>query len=153
MEHQTKTFAQAMDGALAEVASNVQSTKDSRILEAERKRHFLTVMLRWQAIFKRADSGSIENDKWLLAEYYKSLGHLTERGLDTLTEELKTRCTFFPSIKECLETINPPRYSYSNPFYGGSDGRKPALLFERPAQQQISRATALQIVHRSDDPE
>lgn len=72
---------------------------------------------RWAALFKRSDSGSVEADKWLIAEYYKSLGHLTPQGLETLTEELKARCTFFPTIRECLEIINPPKYSYASPFY------------------------------------
>lgn len=77
----------------------------------------MQVMRRWQAIFKRADTGDIETDKLMLAEYYKSLGHLGPHGWDLLTEELKTRCTFFPTIKECLEVINPARYDYASPFY------------------------------------
>lgn len=112
----------------AVAVSPEQSTRESRTLEIERKRHFLSVMLRWQSLFKRADSGSIEADKWLLAEYFKSLGHLSPAGLDALTEELKTRCTFFPTIKECIEVIRPARHSYGNPFYGVGAGCPPELL-------------------------
>lgn len=73
---------------------------------------------RWEALFKRADRGDEMADKWLIAEYYKSLGHLSQGGLEALTDQLKRRCTFFPSIRECLEIINVPQLSgqWGNPF-------------------------------------
>jgi hypothetical protein len=96
-----------------------RSTKASTSLDKEiaHKRHFLTVFRRWEALFKRADRGDIQADKWFIAEYYKSLGHLSQNGLEALTEELKERCTFFPTIKECLAIIRPSRFDYANPFY------------------------------------
>lgn len=103
----------------AVAALQEQSMKDSTSLAKEiaHKRHFLTVFRRWEALFKRADRGDPEADKWFIAEYYKSLGHLSEYGLERLTDELKARCTFFPTIKECLDIIKPARFDYGNPFY------------------------------------
>lgn len=105
-----------------------QSTKASSSLaeEVERKKHFLQTFRRWEALFKRADRGDVQAEKWLIADYFKSLGHLSPDGLEALTDELKVRCTFFPSIKECLEITNPKRFDYSSPFYalrhlGGDD--------------------------------
>lgn len=85
----------------------------------DHKRHFLSVFRRWEALFKRADRGDIQAEKWLIAEYFASLGHLNEHGLTLLTGELKKRCTFFPTIRECLEIINVPQISanYASPFY------------------------------------
>lgn len=96
-----------------------QSMKDSISLAEEiaRKRCFLEVFRRWEILFKRADRGDVQAEKWLIADYFKSLGHLSPEGLEALTDELKARCTFFPTIKECLEIINPSRYSYESPFY------------------------------------
>lgn len=141
MQAETKAFKQAAATALTVVAASAeQSTKASRALEIERKRHFLTVMQRWERLFKRADSGSVEADKWFLAEYFKSLGHLSPEGLEALTEQLKARCTFFPTIRECLEVINPPRHSYSNPF-NRINGRIPDRLLAGPAPLQIEETT------------
>ena len=96
-----------------------QSTKASSSLAAEiqRKRHFLETFRRWEALFKRADRGDVQAEKWLIADYFKSLGHLSPEGLEALTDELKVRCTFFPSIKECLDITNPKQFDYGNPFY------------------------------------
>jgi len=115
--------------ALTAVAAlQEQLTKDSASLadEIQRKKHFLQVFRRWEALFKRADRGDVEAEKWLIADYFKSLGHLSPEGLEALTDELKARCTFFPTIKECLEITNPKRFDYSSPFYalrhlGGDD--------------------------------
>lgn len=86
--------------------------------EIERKKHFLQVFRRWEALFKRADRGDIQAEKWLIADYYKSLGHLSPEGLEALTDELKAKCIFFPAIKECLEIMNPKRFDYASKFYG-----------------------------------
>ena len=85
--------------------------------EIARKKHFLQIFRRWEALFKRADKGDIQAEKWLIADYFKSLGHLSEVGLEALTDELKKRCIFFPTIKECLDIIKPARFDYGNPFY------------------------------------
>ena len=85
--------------------------------EIERKKHFLQVFRRWEALFKRADRGDIQAEKWLIADYFKSLGHLSPEGLEALTDELKAKCIFFPTIRECLEIMNPKRFDYASQFY------------------------------------
>jgi len=134
MEHtDPKPFAAAINAALtAAQHSTEQSTKASRASEGERKRHFLTVMKRWAAVFKRADSGDIEKEMWLIAEYFKAIGHLSPAGLEALTEQLLRKCTFFPTIRECIEIIEVPQLSgqWGNPFIN----RNPALYVDqRPA--------------------
>lgn len=129
-----KSFQAAMATALTAAApSPEQSTMGSTSSDhVDRKRHFLQVFRRWEALFKRADRGDEQAEKWFIAEYYKSLGHLSHDGLEALTEQLKCRCTFFPTIKECLEIINVPQLSgqWGNPFIN----RSPALYVDqRPA--------------------
>lgn len=59
----------------------------------------------------------MEADKWLIAEYYDSLKHLSADGFDALTRALKEQCIFFPSIKECLDLTRPRgRYDWGHPF-------------------------------------
>lgn len=118
MQPEIKTIAQAADSALSAVAACLTpSTQESQTSdENAHKRAFLETFRRWAILFKRADSGDITADMWLVAEYYKSLRHLNADGFEHLTEELKRRCTFFPSVKECLEVINPSKYSYESPF-------------------------------------
>ena len=84
-------------------------------------------------LFKRKD-GDVEADKWLIAEYYKSLGHLSAEGLDRLTDCLKETCVFFPTIKECLDLTRPGKWEFSHPFYGIAH-RKPAPALAAPVQQ------------------
>ena len=114
MAKQIGTAAQTAVAALQE-----QSTKGSTSLaeENEHKRYFLIVFRRWEALFKRADRGDVQAEKWLIADYYKSLCHLSPEGLERLTDALKERCTFFPTIKECLEITRPSRFDYGHPFY------------------------------------
>jgi hypothetical protein len=84
---------------------------------ADHKRAFLETFRRWEALFKRKDSGDTQAEKWLIAEYYDSLGHLSPDGFNTLTRLLKENCTFFPSIKECLDLMRPKdRYDWGHPF-------------------------------------
>jgi hypothetical protein len=123
MAQQIGEVAQTAAAALQE-----QSTKGLTSLADEnaRKRYFLQTFRRWEALFKRADRGDVQSEKWLIADYYKSLGFLSAEGLEVLTDELKKQCTFFPSIKECLEITNPKRFDYASPFYrlrhlGGDD--------------------------------
>ena len=148
----SQSFAQAASKALTAVAaSQEQSTKGSTG-SSEHKLAFLQTFRRWEILFKRADRGDVEADKWLIAEYYKSLGHLTPAGFELLTEQLKERCTFFPTIKECLEVINPPKYSYGNPFNNsahrltGSADEIGTLAWYRAARGDLALAD-----HSSDD--
>lgn len=112
--------------------------------EIQRKKHFLQVFRRWEALFKRADRGDVEAEKWLIADYFKSLGHLSPEGLEALTDELKVRCTFFPTIKECYEIMNPKRFDYSNKFYGMKHlgERKFLAAPEQPNPRLMSQVNA-----------
>ena len=87
-------------------------------MELERKREFLAIFQRWERLFKRRD-GEANAEKWLIAEYYDSLGHLSADGLAALTKLLKSRCTFFPTIAECLAAMKCDPYDWGNPFRGG----------------------------------
>ena len=130
----------------AVAALQEQSTKDSVSLadEIQRKKHFLQVFRRWEALFKRADRGDVEAEKWLIADYFKSLGHLSPEGMEALTDELKARCTFFPTIKECLEIMNPPRFDYANKFYGMKHLGERAFLAapEKPNHRLMAQVEA-----------
>ena len=125
--------AQVLTGAAASQSPSVTgshtSTQNLPGYEArlEHKRAFLAAFQRWERIFKRKD-GEPNAEKWLIAEYYDSLGDLSEQGLETLTKMLKAKCTFFPSIKECLDAMACDRYDYGHPFRG-----RPAALFQRSA--------------------
>lgn len=88
----------------------------------DRKRHFLEVFRRWDALFKRGDRGDIMAEKWLIAEYFKRLGHLSPTGLECLTDLLTEKYTFFPTIAECLAVMKCDRYDYGNPFRNGAAG-------------------------------
>ena len=103
----------------AVAALQEQSTRESisSADEIAQKRHFLQTFRRWEALFKRADRGDVQAEKWLIADYYKSLCHLSPAGLEVLTDELKERCTFFPTIRECLEVTRPKQFDYANRFY------------------------------------
>lgn len=104
--------------------------------EGARKKHFLQVFRRWEALFKRADKGDDMMERLLLAEYYRSLGHLSHDGLEALTDQLKRRCTFFPTIKECLDIINvaPLSGDWGNPFVS----RSPRLYSPQNAHNALS---------------
>lgn len=113
-----KTLGQVAPTAVAALQEQLTKGLTSLAEEIERKKHFLQVFRRWEALFKRADRGDIQAEKWLIADYYKSLGHLSPEGLEALTDELKAKCIFFPTIKECLEIMNPARFDYASKFYG-----------------------------------
>lgn len=103
------------------------------------------VFRRWENLFKRKD-GNVESDKWLIAEYYKSLGHLSEAGLDKLTDVLKETCIFFPTIKECLDATRASRWDYGHPFRSLCDPG-PNPLLRAPAPRAIAPR---QIEHHDD---
>ena len=146
-------LAQVLPTAVA--ALQEQSTKDSDSLaeEIQRKKHFLQVFRRWEALFKRADRGDVEAEKWLIADYFKSLGHLSPEGMEALTDELKARCTFFPTIKECLEIMNPARFDYSNKFYGMKHlGERQFLAApEQPNPRLMSQVNAERLLSSEAD--
>ena len=66
-------------------------------------------------LFKRKD-GEAQAAKWLVAEYFDSLGHLSADGFKALTRQLKERCIFFPTVRECLEITRPGPYDWASPF-------------------------------------
>jgi hypothetical protein len=140
----------------AAAALQEQLTKDSTSLneENERKRHFLQTFRRWEALFKRADRGDVQAEKWLIADYFKSLGHLSAEGLEALTDELKARCIFFPTIKECLEITNPKRFDYANPFYAlrhlGGDAKMLAAT-EKPNARLMGQIQAERLLSSGDE--
>lgn len=122
----------------AAAASLEPQTKGSNGSQDEHKLYFLKTIRRWEMLFKRKD-GNVESDKWLIAEYYKSLGHLSEAGLDRLTEVLKETHTFFPTIKECLDATRCGQYDYGHPFISLKLGRSsPLLRAPAPAPLQIA---------------
>ena len=142
MEHtEAKPIGKAMDAVLAAAApSQKSSTKGSTSSdEGDRKRHFLMVFRRWEALFKRADRGDEQAEMWFVAEYYDSLKHLSPAGLEALTKQLKARCTFFPTIKECLDITNCASLDWSNPF----SQRSPALFQHSASVARIGSTQAL----------
>lgn len=113
---EAKPIGQAVTAVMVGAASHGQSMKDSTSLIAH-KRKFFETFRRWEILFKRKDGGDVEAAKWLIAEYYDSLRHLTADGFDTLTRMLKERCTFFPTIRECIELTRCGPYDFGHPFY------------------------------------
>ncbi len=96
-------------------------------------------------LFKRKD-GDVQSDKWLIAEYYKSLNHLTPEGFDKLTDILKETCIFFPTIRECLEAVTcKDRYDWDHPFRGN-----PTTLVRRAPPPMRIAAPAKQIGYDDD---
>ena len=113
-----QTFGQAAQTALDQATSQSQSSKDLSG-STSHKRAFLEQFRRWEAMFVRKDGRTVEAEKWLIAEYYASLKHLSPAGFAKLTEALREHCTFFPSIAECLKHTRPAdRFDYSHPFHG-----------------------------------
>jgi len=131
---QTTTIGQAVASVIAGATKSEQQTKPSNSSAVlEHKRLFLETYKRWARIFKGKD-GDLNDEKWLIAEYYDSLGHLSPAGLDALTKSLKATCTFFPTIKECLEAIKPAsRYDWGHPFLNA-----PAMFLPRPNVAQLA---------------
>jgi len=110
-----------------------QSTKDLNG-SREHKLAFLKTFRRWEVLFKRKDSGDMQAARWLIAEYYDSLGFLSLEGFEALTKMLKERCVFFPTISECLAIMKPKdRYDYGHPFLKASTGEMSPLILSRPS--------------------
>lgn len=127
------------------LASPEQSTK-GLTGSTDHKRAFLETFRRWEALFKRKDSGDAQADKWLIAEYYDSLGHLSPDGLQALTRLLKENCTFFPTIRECLDMMRPKdRCDWGHPFLGAGGQTPPHLLAGSPSRRALTANRVLQI--------
>lgn len=131
-------FATAAQRALTAAAPLPgSSTKDSNS-STDHKRAFLETFRRWEALFKRRDGGDAQAERWLIAEYYESLGHLSAEGLRELTKLLKANCTFFPTIRECLDLIKPKdRYDWGHPFLGAGGRTPPHLLAAPPSRKAL----------------
>ncbi|MBF5091929.1 hypothetical protein F1640_18410 [Novosphingobium sp. NBM11] len=141
------TMAAAAEQA-GKAPSTEQSTTDLQALEREHRRAFLETFRRWAALFKRRDSGDVEAEKWLMAEYYDSLRHLSPEGLNTLTRLLKENCVFFPSIKECLDLMRPKdRYDFGHPFLG----HKPHLYLAKPDRKALAMDRVARLAGPADD--
>ncbi len=121
--------------ATAVAPSQKQSMKDlNGYSEADHKRAFLETFRRWEVLFKRKDSGDTQADKWLIAEYYDSLKHLSPKGFDALTRLLKENCIFFPTIKECLDAMRPrDHFDYAHPFLAVARKEPSSLLVQTSA--------------------
>lgn len=130
---------------IGEAAGQEQSTRQSNTLD--HKRAFLRHYKRWAAMFRGKDTGSIESEKWLIAEYYQSLSHLSEAGFEALTERLKETCTFFPSIRECLDLTKPKdRYDWGHPFLN-----KPHMFASSPSRQALAATAQPMLTNETDD--
>lgn len=117
--------------------------------EAEHKRAFLRTFRRWAILFKGKDM-AVEDEKWLIAEYYRALSFLTEGGFSALTEELAAKHTFFPSIAECLAIANPGRNNYKARF-GGDPKYMPSLFRAAPSAQPALSAPRAALTYGGDE--
>ena len=120
------------------VASQEQLTK-GLTGSMDHKRAFLETFRRWEVLFKRKDAGDMQAEKWLIAEYYDSLGHLSLEGMNVLTRMLKENCTFFPTIRECLELMRPKdRYDWGHPFLSVYNGQPSPLITHKPSERVLA---------------
>jgi hypothetical protein len=118
----------------------------------DHKRAFLETFRRWEALFKRKDTGDTQADKWLIAEYYDSLGHLSIDGLQALTRLLKENCTFFPTIRECLDLMRPKdKFDFGHPFIAAYRGQPTNLLAARPNARVLEYQRTMQIADARTD--
>ncbi|NBW44255.1 MAG: hypothetical protein EBR45_01605 [Betaproteobacteria bacterium] len=105
----------------------------------DHKRAFLREYQRWAMLFRGKDTGDTESEKWLIAEYYESLQHLSEEGFAELTKLLKANCTFFPTVRECLDLMRPKdRYDWGHPFLAAHKGQSTPLLRHAPPPRVLA---------------
>lgn len=144
-------IAQAINNVMAGAASPEQLTK-GLTGSTEHKRAFLETFRRWEVLFKRKDSGDVQADRWLIAEYYDSLGHLSVEGMNVLTRLMKENCTFFPTIRECLDLMRPKdRYDWGHPFLAVANGRPSPLIASRPSERVLAIQQAARLPAPDDD--
>lgn len=131
-------------------AASAQSTKPSNT--SAHKRAFVMHYRRWATMFRGKDTGDAESERWLMAEYYQSLSHLSEEGFEALTRLLKENCTFFPTIRECLDIMRPKdRYDWGHPFLGVHLGRPSPLTISKPSARSLAYTASLPAPENADD--
>jgi hypothetical protein len=110
------------------------------------KRAFVREYQRWALLFRCKDTGDTESEKWLIAEYYESLQYLSEEGFVELTKLLKANCTFFPTIRECLDLMKPKdRYDWGHPFLAAHNGTATPLLRNSPSPSVLAMQNRAQL--------
>ena len=125
--------------ALTGVAASQEQSTKGLTGSMDHKRAFLETFRRWEVLFKRKDAGDMQAEKWLIAEYYDSLGHLSADGFDVLTRLLKENCTFFPTIRECLDLMRPKdRYDWGHPFLSVHNGHSSPLITHKPSERVLA---------------
>lgn len=152
MDDETHNIGELAKRAMAAAVLPAQSTK-GLTGSVEHKRAFFEMFRRWEVLFKRKDTGDVQADKWLIAEYYDSLGHLSPDGMQALTRMLKENCTFFPSIRECLDLMRPKdRYDWGHPFLGAGGSTPAHLLAGQPNVRVIGHARYAHLTDQSHEP-
>jgi hypothetical protein len=87
-----------------------------------------------------------------MAEYYQSLSHLSAEGFEALTQLLKENCTFFPTIRECLDLMKPKdRYDWGHPFLAVAQGRPSPLVIGPPSNLSIASQSRPMITDNRHD--
>ncbi len=144
---ETQTFNQAMGTALTAAAASQEPSTRGLSGSIDHKRKFLETFRRWEVLFKRKDAGDVQAEKWLIAEYYDSLKHLSEAGFEALTRQLKENYVFFPTIKECLDLTRPNGpYDWSHPFLN-----KPEMFVASMAPKAIGHTPSIGGNAQDDD--
>ena len=134
-----KQIGQVATRALTAVAASQEQLTKGLTGSMGHKRAFLETFRRWEVLFKRKDAGDMQAEKWLIAEYYDSLGYLSADGFDVLTRLLKENCTFFPTIRECLDLMRPKdHYDWGHPFLDAHKGRTSPLIASKPSPRVLA---------------
>jgi hypothetical protein len=143
-------IGQALNNVMGAVASQEPSTR-GLTGSTEHKRAFLETFRRWEVLFKRKDAGDMQAERWLIAEYYDSLGHLSLEGMNVLTRLLKENCTFFPTIRECLDLMRPKdKYDWGHPFLSVHNGHASPLIVSKPSARMLAIQNALRLAAPDD---
>ena len=146
-----KQIGQVATRALTAVAASQEQSTKGLTGSINHKRAFLETFRRWEVLFKRKDAGDMQAEKWLIAEYYDSLGYLSADGFDVLTRLLKENCTFFPTIRECLDLMRPKdRYDWGHPFLSVYNGHPSPLITHKPSERVLAIQNAPRLAPPDD---
>jgi hypothetical protein len=147
-----KQIGQVATRALTAVAASQEQSTKGLTGSTDHKRAFLETFRRWELLFKRKDTGDMQAEKWLIAEYYDSLGHLSVAGFEALTRLLKENCTFFPTVRECLDLMRPKdRYDWGHPFLSVANGQSSPLIAAKPRERVLAIQNAPRLAAPDDD--